>query len=163
MKKVFSLALALAMMGSSSVVFAETNKADNTLPKAVYDTEKVPSKDFTPYMIDGAKSDLKAAPYWSAKSTWYFGDKAGKVTSDSYTDSSKNSKKAIDRIMAKSKVYFQGALDGSNTDDGRNSSHAGTVAYCSSKVHIVGNHEVYGNHAFEESGYVSWYPETFDT
>lgn len=163
-----SLILTLTIAGSSSIASAKTTTQINSYTPQVYDTEKIPSKEFTPYRVDSSTNSQSIEPYatvmhWVAKSSWYATDAGAHTISDSYKDDSKTTKVAIDRIMAKARLYFNNTLDSSAIDDNQYSSHSGAYTRCTSYMHIIGDHEVYGSHAFEKAGYSSWYPETYDT
>lgn len=154
-KAILGISLASALLLPTGA-FAESQQV---VKSEVYDKEKVPNKEFTPKSLNpNEKNSLAAVPYWSANSgqyalggTW--------STSDSYTSSSKSAKKAINRIYAKTKHYVDGGLRGSKSDNQYSASHAG--ADVNKGNWIVGDDEVYGEHAFEHSGYQSWYPETY--
>lgn len=135
--------------------FAATEPA---MKSEVLDTEKIPSKAFTPQSLS---PDVRAAaPYWEAQSGQY--TLGGTWTmSDSYTSSSMSSKKSINRIYAKTKHYVDGGLRGSSSDNQYNANHAG--ANVNKGQWLVGDDEVYGEHAFEHNGFQSWYPETYAT
>ncbi|PEX80710.1 hypothetical protein [Bacillus cereus] len=153
-KAILGISLASALLLPTGA-FAESQQV---VKSQVYDKEKVPNKEFTPQPLNPSFNTLAAVPYWSANSgqyalggTW--------STSDSYTSSSKASKKAINKIWAKTKHYVDGGFRGSKTDTQYNASHAG--AEVNKGSWIVGDDEVYGEHGFEHSGYQSWYPETY--
>ncbi|PEA06868.1 hypothetical protein CN425_02580 [Bacillus cereus] len=71
-----------------------------------------------------------AAPYYSAKSTFTYASE-GVSTSDAYISSSKASKKQINYIYAKAKVYVNvnGVYKKSASEGNYNSSHAGAQTF----------------------------------
>lgn len=166
MKKIFSFMLCAIL---TTFCFIPTNayaviQNDEGIKKEVFDTAKLPNKVFQPSSVDGSVNPSFVLPaldyYWVAESSVGFW--GGTTTSsDSYTDSSCSIKKPITHIYAKSKRYIDGALDTSKTDDQYTSSHASAV--CDGNgIHFT-DIEAYGSHKFEQTGYQSWYPETYDT
>lgn len=84
--------------------------------------------------------------WWSVWSGAY-----ATATSDSYTDSSEQTRWAIDYIYAKARIYVDGGLKAQLADTQTNSSHAGATAnYWGTGS---GNGIAYSNHEFRESGY----------
>lgn len=157
MKKIVLALICVCLFALSSPVLAMDN--------AVYDTQKIPHKVFSPAALNSANNtslQVLSAPYWEVLSVWYIDD-VGTSTSDSWTSSSKTTRYVIDHIYAKTKVYNRGVIDVTKADDQLNASHAGASARCTSISHIFSDHEVYGAHTFEEAGFQSWYPETYDT
>lgn len=170
MKKIVSLLLICGLLLNLTIVsFAKT---DTSLSATVYDTENLSSKSFSPKLLNNNNTFIlavtPAAPSWNCSVTPYydgviFGNCYGGIAvSDSYTDSSHNTRYAIDHIAAKSRVYDKsGALLASKNDDEKNASHAGCEALYSK--YVDPGSTLYGNHIFEKSGFQSWYPETHAT
>lgn len=145
--------------------FGITNKT----PKAETDheTEKLTEKSYSPKQIKSTGGTLQViiSPggggsshlYWVATiKILFLGGTQG--MSDSYTDSSKTVKYAIDHIAVKVREYAHGGLIGSATDSEYNLPHAG-ITY--GKGVGYSGVEGFGNHTFEDSEYESWYPETY--
>ncbi|MBU5346332.1 hypothetical protein [Paenibacillus lautus] len=127
--------------------------------EVIYDFERVQEKSFVPAPTSEL-STFAVAPYYFAKTTVSHTD-GGTSVSDSYTDSSKTARYSIDLIYAKVKTYEYGGLLGSKEDKQTNASHAG--AQYGSGTHLGSDTEAYGLHRFEEAGFQTWEPETFDT
>lgn len=159
-KKLKLLALVVSLITlTSTQVFATSTVI---IPTVVENTAKVAEKSFQPKPISTQITVLatSSTPMWYVKSTLYV--LGGTVsTSDSFTDSTKAKRYAIDHIYAKTKYYVESSLKGSAQDEQYNNSHAG--AECQRGTIYTGDAEVYGNHLFEHKGYQSWSPETYDT
>lgn len=138
----------------NGIVHAEENNLNST----VYDKEKIPSKEFAPQSLN--PNVRAAAPYYSAKSTFTFSN-GGISSSDSYTSSGKTSKKQIDYIYAKARVYVDGIYKSTKGEGNYNSSHAGVQVLVGETWLADG--ETYGNHKFQHSGFQTWEPETYGT
>ncbi|PEX80711.1 hypothetical protein [Bacillus cereus] len=158
MKKIIASlsAAAFLILPVNGLVQAEEKKIEST----VYDKDKVSSKSFTPAPLNPSFNTLAAAPYYSAKSTFTYAS-GGVSTSDAYTSSSKTSKKQINYIYAKAKVYVNGVYKKSASEGNYNSSHAGAQTFAGETWFEDG--ETYGNHKFQHSGYQTWEPETYGT
>lgn len=171
-KKIISFTLALSMCLSLSIpafatqVDALSNAKDaNSVVvtgDAVYDFRILPEKSYSPEAIEGVsiRAD-NPRPYFHAVSELKTGvfNYYAKSYSESTYDSDRSRFLAIDYIMAKAKLYQSDALFSSNTDEQTHASYAGisTDVPGSSKNFL----ELYGAHAFEQQGYVSYYPETY--
>lgn len=167
MKKTLLLIL-IFILSFSTLVYAEIDNehehevTEEAVEKIVYDNTKAKFKVFVPSLITAGPSPRVSTPFrWEANSEWYGGAHMGIGSSDSLEDVG-SGRYPIDRIYAKTRVYFGNGLTGSQTDDNTNSSKAGCTVFCSLDRLHIGDHEVYTSHKFEESGYTSWYPETFD-
>lgn len=156
--------IAIILLSVSSISLTANASGNKIVPSAVVDTEKVPHKEFQPQLLDNQQNTLRAAavgPHWVADSSCdegYFSDNVLSYSA-SYTDSTKSTRKQIDRIYARLTVYNEKAFAASGTDDQSNSSYAGATA----SVHFNPweDGESYGTHKFEHAGYQSWYPETY--
>lgn len=159
---IFSTLIGTSLLLSfpSENVQAKSIKAEQ-IPSSVVDTQRLPEKEFTPKLIANNNiSTLSAsAPYWTAKST--FSGSTGATTSDSYGSSDKSTRYSIDHIYAKARVYVNGVFKSEDYDDQYNTSRAGASVYAQTNFWDDG--ETFGLHKFEESGYQSWYPDTYGT
>lgn len=168
---IFSFILSLTSFAFAGEVSNESN--------IVYDYVDAPIKTFSPTFTNDSQmiscDELKipnatesSGFYWSADTMLkgigvFVSDPYSISQSISYTDSSKSTQAPIDYIYAKSKLYMDDTLIGSGIDSGTNSSFASATAEHSfTEPTGYWSFEAYGNHKFEESGYVSWYPETHE-
>ncbi|EJV57214.1 hypothetical protein BWGOE4_56770 [Bacillus mycoides] len=158
MKKIIASlsAAAFLILPFNGLVQAEEKKVEST----VHDKAKVSSKSFSPASLNPNANTLAAAPYYAAKSTFSYSN-GGISTSDSYTSSSRSSKKSIDYIYAKAKIYVNGIFKTSSSEGNYNSSHAGAQGFAGETWFEDG--ETYGNHKFQHSGYQTWEPDTYGT
>ncbi|AMM91856.1 hypothetical protein ABES08_03355 [Peribacillus simplex] len=162
MKKVmlctaFSL-LIVPMSAFASSDESKVYEVDNT----IYDLKRAPEKSFSPPRIDGESDNQvqASAPYWSASSSYTFS--LGAVSkSDSYTSSTKKTRKQIDYIYAKTKAYVNGVFKGSSSDTQKKSSRAGASFFA--KKNFTAKGEAVGSHEFRHSGYKTWIVETEGT
>lgn len=158
-----NMANSIAMARSEGAVFSSQD--------AVYDFRKLSTKAFTPEVTGSngvmAVTETNPQPYWVADSDLSTRSLLGryvnaKTVSDSYLQEDKTTKLPIDLIVAKAKLYQNGALAKSKQDSQTHASHAG-ISITSDELDliIVDGLELYGSHSFEQQGYVSWYPETY--
>lgn len=172
MKKIISGALIALMLSASSFAFADTDINNQAIDinslgygqsteNAVFDTEKIPYKEFSPTTTENSDSIsalASTAPHWTAHSdVSTLG--VGSSYSESWTDSSKSKRKNIDHLGARSVVYLNQGYVGTDSDHKYNDSQARSVI--DSKSGIAGDVEVYGYHAFDHTGYTSWFPDTY--
>lgn len=152
-------------------VFAITSN----VPSSVTDLEKKPIKSFTPQKIEtntpqkneitsNTITPLSITGYWNSicnfDETWP-GQHYASAISESYTDSTKSTRWPIDRIYAKVRVInYSGTLIGSAENEQKYSSVASTTSVPDS---LVTDDHAISNHAFEMSGYQSWYPENYNS
>lgn len=167
MKRIcFLLVLVILVSTTGLTVYAKPSVSNGDTVFAVYDYEKIPEKSYCPKRIskDGFYLESPLTLYWYAMCKYHdplFFDMWGEAQTDSYCDEEYSQRYAIDYIKAKVKLYVNGILDGSATDDDTNASHAGiSLDY---ETQGSQDYEVYGLHACEEEGYESWYPETYDS
>ncbi len=167
MKKVIiSFILLLTIVGMSLPTFAASDNTSNNAT-VVYDYEKKAYKTFQPGKIASANlsiSSTQSDPWWAAHCDMYTDiglplTIVAKAYSDSYQDQAGTIRQAIDYIAAEVRYYIDQVLVNQNADDHTNASHAGCQVVGD---FLVADHDAYGNHTFEEAGYVSWYPETYD-
>lgn len=130
----------------------------SSIEKVVYDFEKIPKKVFIPQPL---KNDVNMATNitWTARTNLF----EYMFFSDHSSDSKLQETGAsypIDLIYVKGRLYVDGNLRDSEVDEATNASYAGVR--CDTGI-PVGDASAYGNHKFEEAGYQSWYPETYDT
>jgi hypothetical protein len=139
---------------------AETNKAMTDIPEIVYDTEKIPQKSFVPKKLDASTEfETLAAGNWTANCDVYNPVLSNILCNATSTSTMNGSNWAIDLIYAKVRAYEGGGLIISDEDSNTNSAFAGITVNTDREGWGV---YCYGNHKFEEAGYQSWYPETFD-
>lgn len=164
MKKLLSIVtcfLLLVISIPTNVFAAEVNTTIN----AVYDTRKLPQKSYSPKQVRNVKglSILNStinysSLFWSA-TAGYASQVGATAYSDSYTSSNKSTRAPIDHIYAKVTAYVSGSFQGSKTDNEWDTSRAGACVGVLKS--FWQNEETYGNHTFEESGFESWYPDTY--
>ncbi len=141
---------------ASKIEEAKDNSSVLTTQTAVYDFEKTASKSFSPSRLDGKATNSRASN-WFANLLGSRGDNT--ATSKSLDVDGSGSRWPIDKIAARVRAYVDDALVKSGTDTQYNASYAGkNIDY---DAPIWYSCEAYGNHTFEESGYVNWYPETY--
>ena len=145
-------------IGTDSLIAeAQANEAILVAGDSVYDFRKLPSKTFSPERLDNQGFTATAA----LSLNFYANCELGSVNSRAWSDAVNGSSAyPIDRIMATARFYKNSVLASSATDNQMNSSHAG--AGVESRHAIWEDPDLYGSHAFEEAGYQSWYPETYD-
>ncbi|MMZ53032.1 hypothetical protein D1872_148100 [compost metagenome] len=168
MKKTISSLVITALLLLPSAAFAETTQNIDTnslgygksADNAVFDTEKAPFKEFSPSAVSGEGITLSAvAPFYTAVSDFH-GD-TGDSISNAWTDSSQSKRMNIDHIGARSVVYLNKGYVGTNSNHRYNENQA--YSYVTVPNAFFNDGEVYGYHAFEQSGFTSWYPETYGT
>ena len=171
MKRFLAIALSLILVFSVCEVYAYTENPNKVkVSKKVYDIRKIPEKSFSPKAIKidpSGEVTINASQggsgyWWYAISVWDKTSQRATSASLSFTDSTKSTKKTIDYIAADTRLYRDGGLVGSGSDSHTNSSQAG-ARFDYDEFAGFSDYEVYGNHTFEQSGYQSWYAETYDT
>lgn len=155
----FILVVCVLLLSFSMIVFAQGDSSiqsdEGEGNVAVFDTRRMPHKEFSPSVIDNTMISAKATNsggWWSAHCYKH------SATSTSYTDKNKTKRWAISKIGARFRGYRGNSLVESGSDTQYGSSYAGasdpntTVTNLKSSI---------GNHTFEMTGYESWYPETY--
>ncbi|MEA4895897.1 MAG: hypothetical protein VB064_11650 [Oscillospiraceae bacterium] len=173
MKKIVSLACAIIMIFAlsincfaatkySSITEAQANNGLYVSGNSVYDFTKASSKTFVPGRTDGSYSvnSTGTERYFSADSTYHSFTCVFRSTSDAYSNYGSDSW-VIDKIEAKCRYYQDDALAASGIDTEYNASHAGATPSPMPTL-LSSSDYIYGSHAFEEAGYQSWYPETYE-
>ncbi|RAP73389.1 hypothetical protein [Paenibacillus montanisoli] len=145
---------------TTNTEIVKLNSELRTDQEVIHDFEKISEKGFKPARTSKLTTFAAVTPYYVAKTTVTYTSGATSV-SDSYTDSSRSTKYNIDLIYAKVKVYEYGGFYGSSEDTQTNFSHAG-AQYGSGQA-LGSDTEAYGLHKFQEAGFQTWEPETYDT
>ena len=143
------LFLFLMLLSSFSITTVALEQNSNMI-NTVYDTRKLPHKEFSPQHTEQSLSrSSDPAPWWVADIDLNY------ATSDSYTDNTYSTRRPIDQIQANFRAYYRNSLDYDKTDIQNDASHA------SAGFKIVIADEIIGQHFFYEEGYERWFVETY--
>jgi hypothetical protein len=126
-------------------------------------------KAITPTTSDNSFTATASGPHWVASTTigrqwepgWIQMRIYGTGSSKSYTDSSKSSYRAIDKIGVFTTLYYNTAVEDTASQTKFNASTSSATAWQQS-VNCCWQYKAETNHTFEEAGYQSWYPVTVD-
>ena len=114
-------------------------------------------------VTDAGIGILATGGAWTAKTDIWFSTFSG-MHSEHYSQSRDDgSAWDIDTIAVRGRAWRNGDLKMDETDTQEDSADAQIEKVVCSSFYCGGDWEARGDHTFEESGYMSWYPITEDT